>query len=166
MPRKTTMRGGPRRAAERAQRGIDLCRIEIDDEIVRPVARALLVVVRNARHAVVIAEAVDQRSRPCGERGDGRIADQPGVARDLDQHIFEALGKAERPVRRALAGDDGLRLIEVVGRRSGAAALSHQERRRERRDRASDPCNAAHPSPRRPAGPGSPERRQAPQSNS
>ena len=78
--------GCPRRAAEGSQRGIDLRLLEADDEIVGTIARALLVVVRDARHAVVIAELADHR------------AGLPEIIVSLVEF------RAQRPVRAAIPG--------------------------------------------------------------
>jgi hypothetical protein len=43
---------------------------------------------RNARHAVAVAKVSDKPGGLPGQRSDARIAEQPGIARDLDQHLL------------------------------------------------------------------------------
>src|SRR6185312_3527342 len=106
----------PRLAAEPAQRRIDLGRIERDGEVEGPLARSLLVMDGNARHAVVIAEAGDEAGGLGVEPGERRIARKTGIARHLHQDLVEAERDAPRPLRLALAGDERGRAIEVRGR--------------------------------------------------
>jgi hypothetical protein len=59
---------------------------------------------RNPGHAIVVAEGCDKRGGlPC-QCGDARIAEQPLVARDLDQDLFQALRKTASPALLCLAG--------------------------------------------------------------
>ena len=73
----------PRLAAEGTQRRIDLARIEMDDQIVWAVARALFIVDRNARHAVVIAEAFDEICRLAFQRNNPAVVSDEWVSEVL-----------------------------------------------------------------------------------
>ncbi len=94
---------------------------------------ALLVIVRDARHAVVIAEFADDDAGLLRHLGNARIADQPRVAGNLDQHVLQAFREARSSCLLALAGDDGLSLIEIVNFGGGRGAEDKHDKGRQRR---------------------------------
>jgi hypothetical protein len=84
---------------------------------------------RDARHSVAVAEVSDKRGGLPGQHSDARIAEQPGIAGYLDQHLLQARRETEAPILLSLAGNDGLRTVQiiiVIGGGSPAAECEHR----------------------------------------
>jgi hypothetical protein len=108
----------PRLEAKSVENIVDLAVIEVDGQIVWPIAGALLVAGRRAGHLVVIAVRPDEI--PCARF----VCHQAGITRKLqcaghlDENVLEAGGEADATVCFALPRNDCLRAIKIV-RRSG-----------------------------------------------
>ena len=121
----------PRLDAQSPKKVVYLLFVEVDDQIVWPVAGALLVARRRAGHLIVIAVRVHEIPRA------RFVLCEPGIARKLqragylDQDILQTGGEADDAVGLTLAGDGGLRAIEIVRRcRHGAAATNRRNGKR------------------------------------
>src|SRR6516164_4956452 len=97
--------------AELRQYDIDLGRIEIDDELVRPVIGSLVVVQRDAGHHINIVEAGDETIRMDGELCGARLILEPRVARRPDEDVAQSLGKTPRALAHVCAGNDRIGLV-------------------------------------------------------
>ncbi|OIQ66515.1 hypothetical protein GALL_519120 [mine drainage metagenome] len=126
----------PRFKAERREEIVDLPFIEVDDQVVGPVAGALLVANGRAGHLVVIAVHFDEICRARLVFGQPRIAGQLHRAGHLDEHILQAGGEADGTVGLALAGDDGLRPIEIIRRGRRGRGAKHQRSQNRHPDHA------------------------------
>jgi hypothetical protein len=83
---------------------------------------------------VAVGEVGDKRGGLPGQRGDARIAEQPGIARDLDQHLLQARRKTETPTLLPLAGNDGLRTVQIIIVDGGGGPAAECEHRCQARD--------------------------------
>src|SRR5947209_8147086 len=92
---------------------VDLSGVEVGRQIVWPIAGALFVALWKAGHLIVIAVRGHEIRRAHLVRSQSRIAGELQRPRDLDKNILETGHKADAAVRLALAGDDGLRPIEL-----------------------------------------------------
>src|SRR5215471_17004659 len=116
--------GQPRLKAESRDDAVDLALIEVDNEIVGPVARALLVARRGTGHLVMIVVMVHEVADVRFVRFQSRIACKLERAGHFDQHVLKTSSKADCAVSLALAGDNRLRAVEAVGRGRGAGAAT------------------------------------------
>jgi hypothetical protein len=101
----------------------------------------------NARHAIAVAEIGDKCAGLFGHRDYARIAEQPRVARDLDQDLLQALRQTETSARFALPGDDRPRPIEIVDDIGAGRAAAKREQRRQVPDRGGNSQSASHAVP-------------------
>jgi hypothetical protein len=92
----------------------------------------------DARHAVAKSKIGHERGCLPGEPCDLRSGDQPRVAGDLDQDLFQAHREPEASALLALTGHDGLALIPIVDIGApGVAAQRHHRRQAHDRGRGS-----------------------------
>jgi hypothetical protein len=101
----------PRLIAELRQYRIDLGRIEMDGELVRPVIGSLVVVQRDAGHYINIVEAGDETIRMDGELSGARVIFEPRIARRPDEDFAQSLGKTPRALAHVCAGNDCIGLV-------------------------------------------------------
>jgi len=97
--------------AQLGQHPVDLRRVKMHGQLMRPVVAALVVLFRDPGHHVEIVEGGDE---PVGMRGaleNARIVLEPRIARHLDQHLAQTLRHAPRALAHVGAGDDRVGLI-------------------------------------------------------
>src|SRR5215831_20262590 len=116
--------GQPWLKAESRDDAADLALIKVDNEIVRPVARALLVARGSAGHLVMIVVMIHEVAGVRFVRFQSRIACKLERAGHLDQHVLKTSSKADCAVSFALSGDNRLRAVEGAGRGRGAGAAT------------------------------------------
>ena len=97
--------------AKRPKKVVDFLFIEVDIQIVWPIAGALFVARRRPGHLVVIAVRLDEISCARFVGCQSRVARKLQRAGHFDENILQTSGKADNAVGLALACDDGLRPI-------------------------------------------------------
>src|SRR5262249_45534806 len=107
---------------------VDLAFVEIDGQVIGPIAGALLVANGLAFKLVAIAECLDEIPSVRFVVRQATVARKLLRARHLDEDILETPAKPDQAIGLALPGDHGFRAIEIGCRRHHGARAPGEER--------------------------------------